>query len=78
MKPTWRVSTKPRAIHYRGKLTREHVWPERFNKIVKVTGLAEHQRGHGQRPRGDLAGRSLLPDSPRRLRPRQPREARND
>jgi hypothetical protein len=30
---------------YRGKLTREHVWPERFNKIVKVTGLAEHQRG---------------------------------
>jgi hypothetical protein len=30
---------------YRGKLTREHVWPERFNNIIKVTGKTGYQRG---------------------------------
>jgi hypothetical protein len=30
---------------YRGKLTKEHVWPSQFNKVIKITGRAEHQRG---------------------------------
>jgi len=30
---------------YQGKLTREHVWPERFNKIIKVSGKTEYLLG---------------------------------
>jgi hypothetical protein len=31
--------------NYRGKLTKEHVWPERFNNIIKVTGITGYERG---------------------------------